>query len=248
MAMTLGQDRAKLSKRHGAKSVLAYREMGYLPEGLLNYLVRLGWSYGDQEFFTMKELVEKFTLENAGRSAGIFDPEKLRAINGEHMKVSQTEELGRLLIPFLKARGYQVTEGPYLRSIVEVLRERAKTLVEMADQAEFFFRDDIDYEEKAAETFLTPDAVPVFETIMEEIDHMAGLDQESLEALIRSVAEHKGVKLVHVAQPVRVALTGKTASPGLFEIIAILGKNSVLRRLDRAKEYIRNRHRGKNPF
>jgi len=247
MPMTLGQDRTKLSKRHGAESVLAYREMGYLSEGLLNYLVRLGWSYGDQEFFTVKELIEKFTLENAGKSAGIFDPEKLRAINGEHIKVTETGELVRLLIPFLKTRGYQAAEDPYLHRIVEILKERAKTLVDMAEQAEFFFREDIDYEKKAAKKFLTPDVVPVFETIAGEIDRMTGLDQESLEATFRRVAEKGGVKLVRVAQPVRVALTGKTASPGLFDIISILGKQRVLERLDRAREYARKQKGGENP-
>ena len=243
MPMTLGQDRTKLSKRHGAESVLAYREMGYLSEGLLNYLVRLGWSYGDQEFFTVKELIEKFTLENAGKSAGIFDPEKLRAINGEHIKVTETGELARRLVPFLEARGYQVTEDAYLHHIVEILKERAKTLVEMAEQAEFFFQKVIDYEGKAADKFLTPDAVPVFETITDELDRMTGLDQESLEAMFRHVAEDRAVKLVHVAQPVRVALTGKTASPGLFEIISILGKQRVLERLGRAMAYAGKRQR-----
>ena len=117
----------------------------------------------------------------------------------------------------------------------------------MAEQAEFFFREDIDYEKKAAKKFLTPDVVPVFETIAGEIDRMTGLDQESLETTFRRVAENGGVKLVRVAQPVRVALTGKTASPGLFDIISILGKQRVLERLDRAREYARKQKGGENP-
>jgi glutamyl-tRNA synthetase len=242
--MILGPDRARLSKRHGAQSVLAYRDMGYLPEGLINYLVRLGWSHGDQEFFTVSELIEKFTLENVGTSSGMFDPEKLRAINGEHIKTTPTEDLARELIPRMRARGYPVEEGEKLNRIVGSLQERAKTLEEMADQAEFFYRETIDYDEKAAAKFLSGDTLAALERIIENIQTMERLDHERLEIMFRDAAEQMGIKLGNVAQPVRVALTGRTASPGLFEIMDILGKERVLKRLRRAVASIREGRQG----
>ncbi|MBW2056395.1 MAG: glutamate--tRNA ligase [Deltaproteobacteria bacterium] len=237
--MILGPDKTRLSKRHGAQSVLAYRDMGYLPQGLMNYLVRLGWSYGDQEFFTVEEMIEKFTLDNVGTSPGMFDPEKLRAINGDHIKASRPEEIARLLIPYIRAKGYAVEEGERLTRIVEALKERAKTLVEMADQAEFWFQEKVEYEEKAAAKFLRPEALPALERLAEEIRSMENLDEQTLETMFRKLAEKMGVRLVKVAQPVRVALTGRSASPGLFEVMDILGKQKVLERLASAMEYIR---------
>jgi glutamyl-tRNA synthetase len=238
--MILGPDKTRLSKRHGAESVLAYRDMGYLPQGLTNYLVRLGWSYGDQEFFTMKDMIEKFTLENVGTSAGMFNPEKLRAINGDHIKATRAEDLARYLIPFITAKGYSVKEEDRLMKIAEAFRDRAKTLVEMADQAEFCFRETIEYQEEAAARFLNPDVLPILETLTNQIRNMDTIDSQGLETMVRHLAETMGVKLGKVAQPARVALTGTTASPGLFEVMEILGKAQVLQRLDRAAEYIRN--------
>jgi glutamyl-tRNA synthetase len=239
--MILGPDKTRLSKRHGAESVLAYREMGYLPQGLMNYLVRLGWSYGDQEVFTIQEMIDKFALDSVGTSAGMFDPEKLRSINGDHMKASRTEDILALLIPHIKTKGYALEKGERLTRIVESLKERAKTLVDMADQAEFYFRDTIDYEEKAAAKFLTPDSLPVLENLIEQVQEMDVLDQAGLESVFRQLAERMEVKLGRVAQPVRVALTGGTASPGLFEVMSILGRETVLRRLHSAVEYIRGK-------
>jgi len=239
--MILGPDKTRLSKRHGAESVLAYREMGYLPQGLMNYLVRLGWSYGDQEVFTIQEMIDKFALDNVGTSAGMFDPEKLRSINGDHMKAGRTEDILALLIPHIKTKGYAVEKGERFTRIVESLKERAKTLVDMADQAEFYFRDTIDYEEKAAAKFLTPDSLPVLENLTEQVQEMDVLDQAGLESVFRQLAERMEVKLGRVAQPVRVALTGGTASPGLFEVMSILGRETVLRRLHNAVEYIRGK-------
>lgn len=238
--MILGSDKKRFSKRHGAESVLAYRDMGYLPQGLINYLVRLGWSHGDQEFFTVEEMIEKFSLDNVGTSSGMFNPEKLRAINGDHIKASRPEDLADALIPFIEAKGYAVEKGERLKRIITAFKERAKTLVDLADQAEFCFRETIEYEEEAAATFLDPEALPMLESIARKIRSIEDLDQEKLEALFRELADGRGVKLVKVAQPVRVALTGRSTSPGLFEVMGILGKNEVLEKLDRAIEYIRN--------
>ncbi|UCD72221.1 MAG: glutamate--tRNA ligase [Syntrophobacterales bacterium] len=237
--MILGHDRTRLSKRHGAESVMAYKEMGYLPEGLLNYLVRLGWSYGDQEIFSIGELIEKFSLENVGKSAGIFNPEKLRSINGNHMKAREADELRPLLLPFIKAKGYDTGEGEKLNKIIRNLQDRSKTLAEMADLAEFFFKEEIEYDEEAAENFLLPEVIDIFEELIAGFRRVEAMSEAEVESLFRGIAQRREIKLVKVAQPVRVALTGRTVSPGLFEVIDILGKAQTIKRLERAITFIR---------
>ncbi len=236
--MVLGKDKSRLSKRHGAMSVTAYREMGYLPEALINYLVRLGWSYGDQEFFTRGDLIEKFSLEHIGRSAGVFDPDKLLALNGEHIRSTPVSELAERLIPFLEKRGIHETPGPYLEKAVETLVQRSKTLEEMAESAVFYFSDTVAYDEKAAAKCLKPDAAEPVRVLIERLEDMEDFDEKSLEDAFKDVMEKTGLKLGKIAQPVRVALTGRTASPGIFEIVGILGKDKVIRRLSDALEFI----------
>jgi len=236
--MVLGHDRTRLSKRHGAMSVTAYRDMGYLPDAVINYLVRLGWSYGDQEFFTRNELVEKFTLENIGRSAGIFDLEKLTALNADHIKAAEPRALSAHLLPFLTERGCDAKAGEYLDSIIKTLNTRSKTLVEMADAAAFYYQDAVSYEPAAAKKFLTPDTLDMFKQLAEEfraLSHFGGTD---LEDAFKRVMERTGLKFGKIAQPLRVVLTGKTVSPGIFEIVEVLGKERVLDRLNRAIHFI----------
>jgi glutamyl-tRNA synthetase len=244
--MILGPDRARLSKRHGAESVMAYKEMGYLPEGLLNYLVRLGWSYGDQELFSIQELIEKFSLENVGKSAGIFNPEKLRSINGDHIKGMEPGELAPPLRSFIQAKGYGAEGGEKLCKIVAILKERSKTLAEMADQAEFFFREEIEYDEEAAKKFLSSEVIDIFEELIEGFKGMGIMSEAEIESLFRGVAQRREMKLVKVAQPVRVALTGRSISPGLFEVIDILGKDRTAKRLQKAIAFIRARSGGED--
>ncbi len=239
--MVLGKDRARLSKRHGATSVTAYRDMGFLPEAFLNYLVRLGWSHGDQEFFTLDELIEKFTLENIGHSAGVFDMEKLMALNADHIKAMPPEKLAGLLIPFLEKLGIEVEEGPYLESVIKTLNARSKTLVEMAEKALFYFQDEIVYDEKAAGKVLKPIAVEPLKELMARFADMDTFTESLLEDVFRGVMAKTGLKLGKIAQPVRVALTGQTASPGIFEIIEIIGKNRVMARLEQAIEFIESK-------
>ncbi len=238
--MVLGSDRSRLSKRHGAMSVLAYREMGYLPDALINYLVRLGWSFGDQEFFRRDELIEKFSLDRIGQSPGVFNPEKLLALNAGHIQAAPLKRLAEGLRPFLKHRDCTVDDRAYLEKAVGTLTARSKTLQEMADGAMFYLRDRIEYEEKAARKFLKPDAVAALESISARIRALSGFSQEDLEGAFKAVMEDTGLKLGKIAQPVRVALTGKTASPGIFEIIEVLGKDRVMSRIDRAVEYIQD--------
>lgn len=237
--MVLGPDRTRLSKRHGAMSVTAYRDMGYLPDALLNYLVRLGWSFGDEEFFTRKELIEKFTLDHLGRSAGIFDTDKLIALNADHIKATPPEKLAPHLIPFLKERGCPAREDKFLYGIIRTLNSRSKTLVEMADAALFYYAVKIEFEEKAAQKFLKPKILGPMEQLTEKIEQLQDFSEENLEYAFKEVMEESGIKLGKIAQPVRVALTGKTVSPGIFEIIEVLGKTTVIKRLKAAILFIR---------
>ena len=238
VSMILGADRARLSKRHGATSVLAYKDMGYLPEALFNYLVRLGWSFKDQEIFSKEELIEKFSLENVGISAGIFNPDKLLWLNSHYIKESSCEYLAELLIPFLKERKIETKHDAKLISIVKSLKKRTKTLEEMVEGATFFFSEELEYDQDAAKKFLTKENKPVLELILRGIKDFCQISEPSLESLLRSVGEELNLKLVSVAQTVRVAITGKTASPGLFDVIDILGIESTILRLKRAISHI----------
>ena len=236
--MVLGNDRARLSKRHGAMSVTAYRDMGYLPDALLNYLVRLGWSHGDQEFFTRDELIKAFDIEHIGRSAGIFDIEKLQAINADHIRASAASDLVDPLRPFLKERGIEIEKDDYITKVIETLQPRSKTLADMADAAMFYYLDDINYEEKAARKFLKSAALEPLRLLVEKLETSADYSEKSLEDVFKAVMDQTGLKLGKIAQPVRVALTGKTASPGIFEIITILGPGRVIPRLGKAIRFI----------
>jgi len=240
--MVLGPDKTRLSKRHGAMSVTAYREMGYHPDAMVNYLVRLGWSHGDQEFFTREELIEKFNLEHIGKSAGVFDPEKLLALNAEHIRAKSNEDLAGHLMPFLEAKGIAAAPGKYLYNVIETLKNRSKTFVEMADAAEFYFTDQLVYEEKAAKKFLKPGILEPLKEITLELEQTETFTQETLEPIFQQVMDKHELKLGKIAQPMRVALTGKTVSPGIFEMIEVLGKSAVLARLKGAIAYIESRH------
>ncbi|HWP47602.1 MAG TPA: glutamate--tRNA ligase [Candidatus Limnocylindrales bacterium] len=235
--MILGPDKTRLSKRHGATSVLAYREMGYLPQALVNYLVRLGWSYGDQEIFSVPELIEKFSLENVGKAPAVFNPEKLLWLNHHYIKATEPAELARLLIPFLEKKGFKVEEGPWLTRVVQTLQERSKTLVEMADRAEFYFQETIPYQEKVVQKFFRKETVEALQELIRDLEQLESFEEKELEKIFRNIIDRKGLKLADIAQPVRIALTGGTASPGLFEIMAILGKERVLKRIKQVIEF-----------
>ena len=238
--MVLGSDRSRLSKRHGAMSVTAYRDMGYLPDAFINYLARLGWSHGDQEFFTRKELIEHFSLENIGRSAGIFDPEKLLALNADHIMASSPADLVKPLSPFLQQHGVHIEDGKTIEQVIRTLQPRSKTLKDMAADALFYFQDAISYDPKAAGKFLRAEAAEPLKLLMAELRQVDRFTEKHLETAFKAVMEQTGLKLGKIAQPVRVALTGRSASPGIFEITEIIGKQKVLQRLGKAVEYIEN--------
>jgi glutamyl-tRNA synthetase len=238
MPLMLGKDRAKLSKRHGAMPVLAYRERGILSHTLNNYLARLGWSHGDQEIFSQEELIRYFSLHNVGKAPGVHDDEKLLWLNSHYLKTSDDHELAGLLPPFLAPLGIVAPDPDYLAKVAATLKTRSKTLVEMAEAAHFYFQDPRPYEAKGAQKFLTPDTAPILKGAIEAIENLAELSEESLTGMLKSLAEEHGVKMVAVAQPLRVALTGRTASPSLTDVIALLDKQESKRRLAWALEFI----------
>ena len=231
MPLMLSPDRGKLSKRRGARSVLDYREQGFLSLALCNYLARLGWSHGDQEIFTREELIHYFTLEHATTSPGVFDEEKLLWINSQHLKALPAADLARELSPFLAKIGINDPDQAYLTRLVPTLSARCRTLVEMAEASRFYFQDPRPYEEKGAKKFLTPANVPILQEVARRLEAMPEFNEAALNQLFHDLAAETGLKMVNLAQPVRLALTGRTASPGLYEIIDILGKSETLQRV-----------------
>jgi len=234
LPLILGTDRTRLSKRHGATAVSAYREMGYVPEAMVNYLARLGWSYGDQEIFSLGELVEKFSLENVSKSPAVFDPEKLLWLNAHYIKEEPPEEIARRLLPFLKEEGIEVNLEEKLIKAVKTLQPRAKTFKEMASQAAFYFRAPTSYDQKGVEKFFTERASEFLERFKEAIKGVP-FTKEALEATFRRLCDELEIKTRDAAQAVRLALTGRTVSPGLFEVMDVLGPEEVIKRIELAQ-------------
>lgn len=238
VSMILGPDGKRLSKRHGATSVVEYRKEGYLPDALVNYLTRLGWSFGDQEIFSTEELIEKFTLDNVGKSAAVFNPEKLQWLNGWYIRNKPPEEIAKLVLPILIDKGIKAELDDKLVRIVKELSQRAKTLLDIADSLGYFYAREIEYDEKAAGKFLTPDMKDVLKDLTGRLSLSEPFTAGEIQKVFEGIMEERGLKLGTIAQPVRVALTGGTMSPGIFEVMEILGKDEVIKRLKRAGEYI----------
>jgi glutamyl-tRNA synthetase len=237
--LILGIDKARLSKRHGATSVMAYRDMGYFPEAVVNYLARLAWSYGDQEIFSREELIEKFTLENVGRSAGVFNPEKFLWVNFHYMKTKPLSELAGEVVPFIEAKGYPVPhDQKWLEKMIVTLRERARTMTELVDSARYYLSDEISFDEKAAKKFLTRDVAAPIEGLIQKLSNLNEFDETAIERIFTATLNEHELQMGKLAQPVRVALTGGTVSPGIHDVIAVLGKQRTLQRLQNALDYI----------
>ncbi len=223
LPMILGADKQRLSKRHGAVSVLQYRDDGYLPGALLNYLARLGWSHGDQEIFTLQELIEKFDWAHVGANAGVFNPQKLEWLNQQWIKRMPAAELAR------------VTEVP--ADFAALMQERARNLNEIRDAWRAYMAPELPaYDDKAVSKHLTAETRPLLAEARELIERTFGQGPQAMEQAFRGLAEQKGLGLGKLAQPVRVAVTGTTVSPPLFETVALLGKERALRRIDAALE------------
>jgi glutamyl-tRNA synthetase len=239
LPMILGADKQRLSKRHGAVSVLQYRDDGFLPGALVNYLVRLGWSHGDEEIFTRADLIEKFDWEHVGATAGVFNPQKLDWLNQQWIKSTPLEELTRIVADAL-ARRHQKAAAPQLASFIPLMQERAKTVNEIADAYAAYIDGDLvaRTDDKAVLKNLTQDTKPLLQEARKLIEGGFDKGAHELEQSFRAFAEARGLGLGKVAQPVRVAVTGTTVSPPLFETIALLGKDKTLRRIDAALEKI----------
>ena len=246
LPMILGSDKTRLSKRHGATSVLAYKEAGYLPGALINYLVRLGWSHEDQEIFTNEELIKFFSFDNVGKSASIFNPEKLLWLNSQYIIHSTPETLADLVMPFLAREKIigedQVLDKEWLSKAIMTLQERAKTLIELADSLRYYISEDIEYNLKAKEKFLTENNLASLCEVSGSLKELDNFTAPEIEKIFLSVVEKLQTKLGSIAQPVRVAMTGKTESPGIFEVIEIVGKEKTLKRLEKAINTIKAAH------
>ncbi len=235
--LVLGSDREKLSKRHGDVALQAYREQGYLPEALVNYLARLGWSHGDQEVFTREELIKAFRVERVGASPGIFDRVKLDWLNALHMRQTLPERLVDMLMPFWGAAGValeavQARGRAWLMEAVPLFVERAKTLLELAHSMAFLFAPPMARDPGAVAKFLDSEHRVLLREARRVLAETSDFSAEALEQAIRRLAEAGGKKLVEIAQPIRVALTGTTISPPLFPVLALLGRKVMVERLD----------------
>jgi len=241
--MIMGSDKARLSKRHGATSVMAYKEMGYVPEALVNYLVRLGWSHGDQEVFSLKELVRFFSLESVGKSAAVFNPEKLLWLNQHYIKNFSSERLVQDVTPFWQALGVKLNQDQnFLMHVVDDMKARVKTYVELAEASRFYFVDEIEYEDEAAGKFLKKDYLKHLTSLADGILSLQDYTKGGIESFLRSFAEQRDIHLKIIAQPLRVALTGKVVSPGIDNVMLTLGKERVIKRITRAVEYIKQKN------
>jgi glutamyl-tRNA synthetase len=230
--LILGTDKARLSKRHGATSVTAYRDMGYLPEAVVNYLVRLGWSHGDQEIFSREELIEKFSLESVGKSAGVFNPEKFLWLNSHYLKTRPLNQLAKEIMPYIQAKGLPIPgDKAWLERMIRTLQERAKTLVELVDAAVYYLTDDFPHDEKAAKKFLTAEVAGPLKLLIDKLGALEDFSEATIEQAFAEVLQQTGLPMGKLAQPVRVALTGSTVSPGIHDVIAVLGKERTLHRL-----------------
>jgi glutamyl-tRNA synthetase len=233
LPMMLAPSGEKLSKRHAAVSVGDYRDQGYAPAAVLNYLARFGWSHGDQEVFSLAELTQAFDWEHCNRSDGKFDAKKFLAINHEHLKTPRLTpdvDYAKELAPFLGARGLHA-EPAAVESAVALVRERATTFVDAADRLDFLFRDPPARDAAAAAKFLRPESAPSLRALADVVAGASPWDVASVDALVHAWLESKGLAIKDVAQPARVALTGRSASPGLFEVMVALGKEKVVARL-----------------
>jgi glutamyl-tRNA synthetase len=232
--MILGPDGAKLSKRHGAVSVLQYQEEGFLPDALLNYLVRLGWSHGDQEIFTRAEMIAAFDIHDVNKAASAFNPEKLLWLNQQHMMRATPASLVPHLRAQLQRLGVDSTDETLLEGVIVAQRERAKTMKEMAQNSRFFFTDTIEVDAKAAAKHLAGDSLSVLASVRERLAALNAWDAAAIHGVLEDLAAQSQTGLGKIAQPVRVAVTGTAVSPPIDATLALLGRTRALARIDAA--------------
>jgi glutamyl-tRNA synthetase len=234
LPMILGDDKKRLSKRHGASSVIAYRDAGYLPEGLLNYLARLGWSHGDQEIFTRADMVKHFAFDHVGKAGAIFNPDKLDWVNAQHLKHYTDHELAQHTAPFLEALDLTVEDLDFAARAVASERERGKTLKDLADISAFYFRDAVVWDPKSVTRWLSADGKAILAQVSKALETCDPWDASTIKPTLTQIQEARGLKFLQIAQPIRVAMTGTTVSPGIYEVLTILGRDRVLTRIQQA--------------
>lgn len=231
MPLIVGKDRARLSKRHGATSLLSYRDMGFLPEATLNYLARLGWAHGDQEIFTVPELIDAFDADAIHKAAAAWDMEKFEWVNAQHLKLRPVGELVESVKPFLPTDMVTGLSAHHLGEAIELVRDRARTFVELAAELGPLVRVSIDYDPAAAAKFLGEPERARLRALATELESLDPWNVPQIENEIRAFVEGEGIKLGAIAQPLRVALTGGTASPGIFEFCHVLGRERTVARV-----------------
>jgi glutamyl-tRNA synthetase len=241
LPMILGSDGAKLSKRHGAVDVREYREQGYLPEALLNYLVRLGWSHGDQEIFSMEEMIRLFDITDVNPSASAFNPEKLRWLNQQHIIAMPAGALGERLVPYLRRAGLDPSRGPKPARVAEGYRERAETLVQMAASCRYCYEDFEEIDPAAAKKHLRPVILEPLKDVAGRFRSLSSWTEEGISAALRACAAAFDINLGKLGQPVRVAVTGGSVSPPIDVTLALVGRERTLARLDRAIDLLEAR-------
>lgn len=238
--MILGSDGSRLSKRHGAVSVIQYREDGYLPEAMINYLARLGWSHGDQEIFSREELIQLFDLSAINHAAAAFNPDKLLWLNQHYLKELPLERAVREFKRHLDRQGYDPDQGPDVAAMVTAQRSRAKTLHEMAESSHCFYVAPESLDEAAAKKHLMAEVQAPLQTFRDRLATLESWQAEAIHALLKSVAEEADLKIGKLAQPIRVAMTGKDISPPIDVTVWLIGRDSALARLDKALGYFQS--------
>jgi glutamyl-tRNA synthetase len=235
--MILGEDGKRLSKRHGAVSVMQYRDDGYLPQALVNYLVRLGWSHGDQEIFTRQEIIDLFDISNVQRGSAVFNPDKLLWLNYEYIKAATVQELQDHARWHFENAGINIDEQPDWEQVFRVNQQRSKTLLELVERSRFFFQDIDGYDAKAVKKHFKGQACEVLVELRAQLERLDPWNAEYIHLCLHRLAERRSIGLGKIAQPLRIAVAGTAVSPPIDETLAILGKEKVLRRIDAAVDY-----------
>jgi glutamyl-tRNA synthetase len=232
--MILGKDKARLSKRHGATSVIDYSAMGYLPEAMINYIARLGWGHGDQEVFSRAELIEKFSLNNVGKNPAVFDLDKLNWLNGQYIRKILPERLFDLCEPLL-IEAYGTHDLAYMKKVVTAFHDRLVLIPDIVPLSAYFFKDEFEYEPKAVEKhFKTANARQILEALKDRLAKLEPFAKEAIEPIFKQLATELNVKLGVVIHPCRLALSGRSETPPMYDVVEILRKKKVLERIQRA--------------
>lgn len=229
--MIMGPDKARLSKRHGATSVIDYKRLGYLPEAMVNYIARLGWGYKDEEIFSREELIEKFLVEKVQKTSAVFDVAKLNWLNAHYIKNSSAERIIELAMPFLE-QVYPKIDGTYAFNVVRCLQDRLKTITEIVQLSEYFFRDDFTIDPEAKAKYLDkPGAKELVQKLRVKLEKIDNFSKENIEKAFKGLAEELKVKLGEIIHPARALLTGRAESPGIYDVVEVLGKDRTIKRL-----------------